>query len=453
MKTFIFFARVGFLTFLTLVQSAQGAPEQNVSEDFPNYVVIGAFAIENNAVKFTHQANELKFPAQFDINPNRNLYYVFVMTTSDREEAIREAVRLRKDTRYGDAWVYQGAIGKIGVLSKNEDHRDVDPVSGETITKIEGEETKKPADFRSASDEVAKNAQATTSTETSPEPFGTETKPETTGTQSNPTTNNPQSQTLEKSTDPVSVSETSTSDNTITSEEAEGKSFVFKLFRTMDNQPVEGEVDIIDAEKSKKMATFKTSIPVKVSKPPGKSGSVSFVCEIFGYRKVQRDFNFNDPSLEGIARDESGNLVVPFELVRLQKGDIAVMYNVYYFKDAAVMRPESRYEVTNLLDMLKENPNYKIKIHGHTNGGAHGKIISMGPEKNFFSLTGTRDGFGSAKKLSEERANTIRDYMLSNGIDEKRMSVKAWGGKRPIHDKHATRAHENVRVEIEILEH
>ena len=88
------------------------------------------------------------------------------------------------------------------------------------------------------------------------------------------------------------------------------------------------------------------------------------------------------PTGAGIQKDADGNIVVPFELVRLQRGDIAVMYNVYFFKDAGVMRPESRYEVTSLLEMLRENPNYKIKLQGHTNGGAPGKIISMGKEKN-----------------------------------------------------------------------
>ena len=100
----------------------------------------------------------------------------------------------------------------------------------------------------------------------------------------------------------------------------------------------------------------------------------------------------------------------------------------------------------HLLEMLKENANYKIKIHGHTNGGAAGKIVSMGKDsKNFFSLTDTRDGFGSAKKLSEERATVIRDYLISNGVEASRMQVKAWGGKRAIHDKHSARANENVR--------
>jgi outer membrane protein OmpA-like peptidoglycan-associated protein len=235
--------------------------------------------------------------------------------------------------------------------------------------------------------------------------------------------------------------------------DGDGKRFLFKIFRANDNSEVEGDVDVIDTERIRKMGTYKGNTPVKISTPDSKSGKLSLICEVFGYRKVQKDVDFNNPQGEQVSLDEAGNVVVPFELARLQKGDIAVMYNVYFFKDAGVMRPESRYEINSLLEMLKENPNYEIKIHGHTNGSAHGKIISMGKDsENYFSLTDTKDGFGSAKKLSDERAHVIYNYLVSNGIDSKRMHVKAWGGKRPIQDKHSTRAQENVRVEIEILE-
>ena len=116
------------------------------------------------------------------------------------------------------------------------------------------------------------------------------------------------------------------------------------------------------------------------------------------------------------------------------------------------MRPESRYEVNSLTDMMRDNSKYKIKIHGHTNGSSAGKIISTGESKDFFSLNGTKEGFGSAKKLSQERAEVMRDFMIAEGIDPKRMQIKAWGGKRPIHDKMSAHAQSNVRVEIEILE-
>jgi outer membrane protein OmpA-like peptidoglycan-associated protein len=234
--------------------------------------------------------------------------------------------------------------------------------------------------------------------------------------------------------------------------EVNGKSFYFKIFRADDNTQVEGDVNVIDAERSRKIGTYAGNKAVAVSNPNNKEGKISLVCDVFGFRKVQHDINYTSPEGEGI--EVNGNAAtIPFELVRLQKGDIAVMYNVYFFIDAAIMRPESRYEVNSLLAMLQENPKYKIKIHGHTNGNAHGKVISMGKDsKDFFSLSNTKDDFGSAKKLSGDRAEVIYSYLVSNGIDAQRMEVKAWGGKRAIYDKHGNQAQANVRVEIEILE-
>ncbi len=253
--------------------------------------------------------------------------------------------------------------------------------------------------------------------------------------------------------------ETSTEEDTPVAEEtpaeddaALGTRFLFNLYRSSDGEKVQGDVDVIDVDRSRKMASYKGNEPVRVSSPNNNSGAISLVCEVFGYRKVQRDINYKSPDGEGITKDSENNVVVPFELMRLQKGDIAIMYNVYFYKDAGVMRPESRYEITSLLEMLKENPKYKIRIHGHTNGSAPGKIISMGEGKNYFSLNDTKEGFGSAKKLSLERAEVIREYLTNEGVDPKRMQVKAWGGKKPIFEKTSTRAQENVRVEIEILD-
>jgi outer membrane protein OmpA-like peptidoglycan-associated protein len=173
---------------------------------------------------------------------------------------------------------------------------------------------------------------------------------------------------------------------------------------------------------------------------------------VFGYRKMNYNINFNDvKSSEGITI-ENGKAVVPFDLVRLKKGGFAIMYNVFFYKDAAIMRPESRYEVTSLLDMLNENPKYRIRIHGHTNGNSSGKIISMGDGKSYFSLNNTKEGHGSAKKLSEERAKVIQQYLISKGIPVDRMEIKAWGGNRPLYDEDHPQAQANVRVEIEILE-
>lgn len=423
MKTYYFFALVGVLAIILFFQpTALARIEQARLEESPNYVVIGAFSVHRNALKFTaHAHSELKVNAKFEMNPNRKLYYVYVLSTDDHALAIREALRLRQESEYTDTWVYHGSFNKENSpRNLNASGVDINPATEQNMAEVKH------------ADEAA-----TEKTEAS--------SPEVPAGQS--------SSMLPPASASLGAATTATASPVAPDNGVEGKRFLFKLTRGVDQAPVEGDVDAIDTDRARKMGTYKGNMPVKVSSPANKSGQMSLVCEVFGYRKVQHSVNYNAPEGENISTDEAGDVVVPFELVRLQKGDVAVMYNVYFFKDAAVMRPESRYEVNSLLEMLNENPKYKIKLHGHTNGSAAGKIVSVGKDsQNFFSLNDTKEGFGSAKQLSEARAEVIRNYLLSNGIDPKRMEIKAWGGKRPLQDKNSTRAQENVRVEVEILE-
>ena len=420
MKTGKFFALVGI--FLALTATPQPTKvysrEQARPDELPNYVVIGAFSIHKNAIRFTSHAHaNLHMDARFEMNKSRHLYYVYVLNTPDRMQAITMANKLRTESEFTDTWVYSGFLGQEESSGQNissQKGTDINPETQQNIEQISSNEQKEDQQVASSPQEAQPPAQEP-SQEKGPEKL-------------------PDSK--------------AAADNGI-----EGKSFFFKIFRATDNAVVEGDVNAIDTQRSRKIASYKGNTPVKIPAPSDKAGSLALTCEVFGYRKVQRDIDYNNPEGEGIETDDQGSVVVPFDLMRLQKGDIAVMYNVYFFKDAAIMRPESRYEVGSLLEMLNENKNYKIRIHGHTNGGAAGKVISMAKgSTSFFSLTDTKEGFGSAKELSEERSEIIRDYLVSNGIDTQRMEIKAWGGKRPIHDKHSSRAQENVRVEIEILE-
>jgi len=408
MRTSKFFALgVIFLTIVSLrsVLAENKRVQISNTPEYPNYVVIGAFSIQKNAVNFTATAVGNNHNAKFDKNANRNLYYVYVMTTDDHAVAITEALRLRKESPYFDTWVYNGLLGAGGENVKGTDINPVSESQIETVTKHD-----QPTEV------ISSPPVADTVVIEKVEPAVEEKAPEILG-------------------DEV------------------GKNFFFKIYRGEDNVQVEGDVTVTDAERSRKIGTYVGNKQIRVADPKNKEGKISLGCEIFGYRKLLRDLNYKLPEGEDIKTDDNNFIVVPFELVRLQKGDFAVMYNVFFFKDAAIMRPESRSEATSLLTMLKENEKYKIRIHGHTNGGAHGRIISLKEgNENYFALNDTKDGIGSAKELSQQRAEVIRNFLVSNGVDIKRMEIKAWGGKKPLYDKHSPQAQANVRVEIEILE-
>jgi outer membrane protein OmpA-like peptidoglycan-associated protein len=408
MKTLFFSALAGIFSVL-MVQPAYTNSirlEQHL-DDAQNYVVIGAFKYQRNAVRFTQHANhDLSLHANIQLNPVRKLYYVYVLRTADRAAAISEARRLRAQSELADTWVYSGSLelGTTASLPEKTMGVDINPDTQQKMERVPDE----PAPV--TTEPVVTNVAAPPQ----PEP---EKKPE------------------------------------FVDDGKPGKLFVFRLYRATDNAKVEGEVKAIDLDRARKIGDYKGNEIVKVGDPASKTDSIGVVAEVFGYRKQQINLYYNKPEGEGIETNAEGAVEIPFGLVRLHKGDVAVMFNVLFYRDAAVMRPESRYEIQSLRDMMKENPKYKIRIHGHTNGNATGKIITL-PEGSteFFSLKDTKEGFGTAKALSEERAIAIKNFLINDGIEADRMDIKAWGGKRPLYDKMGNRAQENVRVEIEILE-
>lgn len=228
------------------------------------------------------------------------------------------------------------------------------------------------------------------------------------------------------------------------------------LYNATNNRQIEGEVEVVDTDRARLITKVKGNDYIQLPDPKSKSSKLTLLVNVFGYRPLQHDIDYTHTAVDTLQPfiEWAGNhYLVKFDLVRYHKGDINTLFNVYFYNDAAVMLPESKYQLNNLLNMMKENMHYKIKLHGHTNGKARGKIITMGPSKSFFTLADdVKEGSGSAKELSHQRALVIKDWLVSEGISAERIEVKAWGGGRMLHDEHSVNAKKNVRVDVEILE-
>ena len=116
----------------------------------------------------------------------------------------------------------------------------------------------------------------------------------------------------------------------------------------------------------------------------------------------------------------------------LKVGSTFVLHNIFFDFDKATLLQQSYNELHNLLAILQSHPMMKIEICGHTDG--HGSI-----DYN--------------QRLSENRAKAVVDYLVSHGIDMRRLSYKGYGKSKPI-DTNTTeegRA-KNRRVEFVIKE-
>ena len=97
----------------------------------------------------------------------------------------------------------------------------------------------------------------------------------------------------------------------------------------------------------------------------------------------------------------------------------------------ASLKPESTSVFVDIIRILGEYPNSRFTVEGHT------------------------DSVGSAslnQKLSEERANAVRDFLIQEGIAADRLEAAGYGEDRPIASNN-TRAgrSQNRRVEINLI--
>jgi OOP family OmpA-OmpF porin len=98
----------------------------------------------------------------------------------------------------------------------------------------------------------------------------------------------------------------------------------------------------------------------------------------------------------------------------------------------AELLPASKTLLDEVAKVLSEHPEIeKIRIEGHTDNEAS-------------------DGYNM--KLSNNRANSVRTYLISKGVDGKRMEAKGFGESKPIAPNDTEQGREtNRRVEIHIV--
>lgn len=401
------------------------------------YIVVAAYLSnqEEFAQKYSTELNQAGNHAQVGFDASRNFFYVYLDYFTDFDESINKMLEVRKQAGFAEAWVRVIKDGAeiVAAAAQREPETEVSKEKeSPKATAKKAESVQLPVAVVATPEALAKQEpvvkQESAAAPQAPAP------PSVTQVVPNP------------KADPVYVPQT-----------LKNTQVFFSLFNATNNQLVEGEVEVIDADRSRLLLKAKGNEYLTLPDPKSKSGKLLLISSSFGYRKVQNEINYIETEKDTLQPNISlvGNYyMVRFEMVRLHKGDIAVLYNVYFYNDAAIMMADSKYELNKILNLMNENPNYKITLHGHTNGGGRGKITKVGASKDFFNLRADDvvTNNVSAKELSGARAQVIKDWLVSQGVAAERVGVKAWGGSRMLYDKNSQNARKNVRVEIEIDE-
>lgn len=132
------------------------------------------------------------------------------------------------------------------------------------------------------------------------------------------------------------------------------------------------------------------------------------------------------------ANYQDGEFNFDMTLVKVKVGKKVVLNNILFESGKTILTAGSYAELDKLIEMLQENKTMKIEISGHTD--------KTGSEAVNFTL-------------SEARAKSVVEYLVTKGIDRSRLTSAGFGSLQPIADN-ATPAGrtKNRRVEFKITE-
>lgn len=143
-------------------------------------------------------------------------------------------------------------------------------------------------------------------------------------------------------------------------------------------------------------------------------------------------------STEGIKRsdiDQTVNVVVYMDSISMDRGFHVT--NVYYDYDKSDLRPESIASLDSLVAFMKDNPSLSVEIYSHAD--------AMGTNEY-------------NKALSLRRAQSVRSYLVGQGIEERRMVARALGESNPVAPNtrggkdNAAGRQQNRRTEFRIIQ-
>lgn len=142
-----------------------------------------------------------------------------------------------------------------------------------------------------------------------------------------------------------------------------------------------------------------------------------------GYLFQSLNFNYSDVK-------DFEPLTINIDLEPAEKGSVSVLKNIFFDVDKFDLKEKSITELEKIVRFLQENPQIRVEISGHT------------------------DNTGNAsynQQLSEKRAKSVNNYLISKGISKERLSFLGYGSTRPITENDTESGRQqNRRIEFTI---
>lgn len=147
--------------------------------------------------------------------------------------------------------------------------------------------------------------------------------------------------------------------------------------------------------------------------------------------KIKTYLPIEDSSLATAEVDTLKRLSLDLDKKDLKKNTVLLLDNMYFDTDSDIVQKRSTSSLYLLLTFMEEKSFARIEIGGHTDSD------------------GTNE---HNKDLSQRRANTVRNFLIENGVDPKRITAVGYGENKPVATNQTAEGKQrNRRTEVKIL--
>jgi outer membrane protein OmpA-like peptidoglycan-associated protein/tetratricopeptide (TPR) repeat protein len=187
---------------------------------------------------------------------------------------------------------------------------------------------------------------------------------------------------------------------------------------------VEATIEITDNTTGKIIETFTTN-----------SATGKFIITLnsgknYGIAVKAAGYLFHSENFDIPAGSDDNLVNKTIELKNIAVGSKIALRNIFFDFGKSTLRAESNAELDRLVKLMKDVPNLKIEISGHTDNTGSATVNDF---------------------LSQQRAEAVVTYLSSKGIAAARMTAKGYGSNLPIAtNKTEEGKQQNRRTEFEI---
>jgi outer membrane protein OmpA-like peptidoglycan-associated protein/Tol biopolymer transport system component len=189
---------------------------------------------------------------------------------------------------------------------------------------------------------------------------------------------------------------------------------------------IEADLVIIDLETQEKVTTIYSGEKKGHYLLPLKQG------QEYGIRVEKEGFLFYSTHVFIPQKSAYNQIVHDVVLSKKNTGVKVILNNVFFTSGSVELDDRSVEELMTLVHLLSKDPNLRIMIYGHTD--------------NVGSLT-------KNQLLSQQRANQVKLFLMSKGIDDSRVMAKGLGDSEPITSNKTKEGRaRNRRIVFELFE-